>query len=249
MPPKKDGVETKEGQKKARKKRKVIKKKDECPSRLRKTDRVVLNSQARDIIAKVYDFMKKEAMDEYAEKLTNARWRTATAAGVSEKTVSRILRDRNIKKAGSAAGSIAAVAGGKLNAVADVGAAFGDVLSGNFTGAGHNVAGALGSVVAGDTAGLAIAASGIANATGQIVGAKLHTANQLASTVGKAAGQVVAGKVGLVKNIGAGVGELASGNVSGALDSLGNAAGSMIAGDTAAINTLASGSLGAFFDR
>lgn len=38
--------------------------------------------------------MKKEASKNYAEKLTNARWRTAQALGVSESTVTRILRER-----------------------------------------------------------------------------------------------------------------------------------------------------------
>ncbi|XP_028163243.1 uncharacterized protein LOC114354866 isoform X2 [Ostrinia furnacalis] len=63
----------------------------------RKTQRVVLNNQARDIISKVYDFMKNEAKNNYAEKLTDARWRTAQAAGVSESTVTRILREKRKK--------------------------------------------------------------------------------------------------------------------------------------------------------
>ncbi|XP_047522222.1 uncharacterized protein LOC125061088 isoform X33 [Pieris napi] len=60
----------------------------------RKSQRVVFKSQAREIISKVYDFMKKEASQNYAEKLTDARWRTAQAVGVSESTVTRILRER-----------------------------------------------------------------------------------------------------------------------------------------------------------
>lgn len=53
-----------------------------------------IGSSARDIISRVYDFMKKEATNNYAEKLTDARWRTARAVGVSESTVTRILRER-----------------------------------------------------------------------------------------------------------------------------------------------------------
>ncbi|KAJ8733122.1 hypothetical protein PYW08_001420 [Mythimna loreyi] len=60
----------------------------------RKSQRVDLKSQAREIISKVYDFMKKEASKNYAEKITDARWRTAQAVGVSESTVTRILRER-----------------------------------------------------------------------------------------------------------------------------------------------------------
>ncbi|KAG6441601.1 hypothetical protein O3G_MSEX001913 [Manduca sexta] len=62
----------------------------------RKTQRVVLKSQAREMISKVYDFMKKEATSNYAEKLTDARWRTAQAVGVSESTVTRVLRERRV---------------------------------------------------------------------------------------------------------------------------------------------------------
>ncbi|XP_053622233.1 zinc finger protein ZFP2-like [Plodia interpunctella] len=53
---------------------------------------------ARQIVAKVYDFMKKEAIKKYAEKLTDARWRTAQAIGISETTVTRILRERRANK-------------------------------------------------------------------------------------------------------------------------------------------------------
>ncbi|CAH2089019.1 unnamed protein product [Euphydryas editha] len=60
----------------------------------RKSQRVVLKSHAREIISKVFDFMKKEASKNYAEKITDARWRTAQAVGVSESTVTRILRER-----------------------------------------------------------------------------------------------------------------------------------------------------------
>lgn len=56
--------------------------------------------QARDMIAKVYEFMKHEASSEYAEKLTNARWRCAHACGVSEKTVTRILKEKRKAVAG-----------------------------------------------------------------------------------------------------------------------------------------------------
>lgn len=56
--------------------------------------------QARDMIAKVYEFMKHEASSEYAEKLTNARWRCAHACGVSEKTVTRILKEKRKAMAG-----------------------------------------------------------------------------------------------------------------------------------------------------
>lgn len=52
--------------------------------------------QTREIIGRVYDFMKKEALTDYAEKLTDARWRTAQATGVSESTVTRILRERRV---------------------------------------------------------------------------------------------------------------------------------------------------------
>lgn len=38
--------------------------------------------------------MKTEATNNYAEKITDARWRTAKAVGVSESTVTRILRER-----------------------------------------------------------------------------------------------------------------------------------------------------------
>lgn len=41
--------------------------------------------------------MKKEANNKYAEKLTDARWRTAQAVGVSESTVTRILSARKAR--------------------------------------------------------------------------------------------------------------------------------------------------------
>lgn len=46
------------------------------------------------MVAKVYEFMKKEANEKYAEKLTDARWRTATATDVSESTVTRVLKEK-----------------------------------------------------------------------------------------------------------------------------------------------------------
>ena len=49
----------------------------------------------REIISKVYDFIKKEA-NNFAEKIADARWRTAQAVGVSKRTVTRILSERKV---------------------------------------------------------------------------------------------------------------------------------------------------------
>lgn len=54
--------------------------------------------QAKEIIAKVYHRMKYEA-ENGVEKLTDARWRTAQAVGVSESTITRILKEE--KQAGT----------------------------------------------------------------------------------------------------------------------------------------------------
>ncbi|XP_045450770.1 uncharacterized protein LOC123659609 isoform X2 [Melitaea cinxia] len=51
-----------------------------------------LRSKEKEIIAKVYHRMKYEA-EHGVEKLTDARWRTAQAVGVSESTITRILRE------------------------------------------------------------------------------------------------------------------------------------------------------------
>lgn len=51
-----------------------------------------LQSQSKEIIAKVYHRMKYEA-ENGVEKLTDARWRTAQAVGTSESTITRILRE------------------------------------------------------------------------------------------------------------------------------------------------------------
>ncbi|CAG5036700.1 unnamed protein product [Parnassius apollo] len=51
-----------------------------------------LRSQAKEITAKVYRRMKYEA-ENGVEKLSDARWRTAQAVGVSESTITRILKE------------------------------------------------------------------------------------------------------------------------------------------------------------
>ncbi|CAG4965576.1 unnamed protein product [Parnassius apollo] len=51
-----------------------------------------LRSQAKEITAKVYRRMKYEA-ENVVEKLSDARWRTAQAVGVSESTITRILKE------------------------------------------------------------------------------------------------------------------------------------------------------------
>ncbi|GBP28802.1 hypothetical protein EVAR_93339_1 [Eumeta japonica] len=51
----------------------------------------VMHSQARGVIATVYQRMKFEA-ENGVERVTDARWRTSKAVGVSERTVTRILK-------------------------------------------------------------------------------------------------------------------------------------------------------------
>ncbi|GBP93352.1 hypothetical protein EVAR_85163_1 [Eumeta japonica] len=53
--------------------------------------RKVMHSQARGVIATVYQRMKFEA-ENGVERVTDARWRTSKAVGVSERTVTRILK-------------------------------------------------------------------------------------------------------------------------------------------------------------
>ncbi|KAI5633280.1 hypothetical protein NE865_14034 [Phthorimaea operculella] len=239
MPPNKDGDTVKDDNKKARKRNKPRKNRDDVPSRIRKTDRVVLFKQARDIIARVYDFMKKEALAGYPEKFTNARWRTATAAGISEKTVSRILKNRNKKLSeGAAVAGTGAVAHGKLEAAKNAEQALGNVLTGNFSGAAHNIGNAVGDVVAGDLAGASIMGSGIAHAGGQVLGSKLQAASSILATGAKAAGQVAAGKLGAVAEISAGLNSLAASNLTAATSHFSDAVGSVAAGDAAGLSTM-----------
>ncbi|KAJ2941361.1 hypothetical protein O0L34_g3563 [Tuta absoluta] len=184
----------------------------------------------------------RAGLSTFAQNLLDAFTDLDAATKDQNSSVLRTLAKGDAKAAGtllgSAVASTAAVVHGKLEAVKNAEQGIGNVLTGNFSAAAHNIGNALGDVVAGDLAGAAIMGTGIARASGQVIGSKLQATNALLATGAKAAGQVAAGKLEAAADISAGLNSLASSNLAAATTHFTDAVGSVVAGDAAGLSTM-----------